>query len=87
MTTYYLISRFPLSWWSSLPLLSFHKPLFHLPPKIFGCVFCYILGPEGDNLIPDQSNVYCSGTLIPYIVILLVLMLPVLSLHDIFFFL
>ena len=38
-------------------VLSPDAPLFHLPPKIFGCVcYVHILGPGSDKLNP-RSNI------------------------------
>ena len=39
-------------------VLSPNAPLFHLPPKIFGCVcYVYILGPGSDKL--DPRSIKC----------------------------
>ena len=61
LTTYHLINRI-----SSIVLggrmpnsvLSPDAPLFHLPPKIFGCVrYVHILGPGSDKL--DPRSIKC----------------------------
>ena len=61
LTVYNLINRMPstiLGGQIPYTMLSLEAPLFHLPPKIFGCVcYVHILGPGGDKL--DPRSIKC----------------------------
>ena len=62
LTTYHLINRMPSTvLGSQIPytMLSPDAPLFHLPPKIFGCVcYVHILDPGSDKLNPRSIKVF-----------------------------
>ena len=68
LTTYHLINRMPstvLGGQIPYTVLSPNAPLFHLPPKIFGCVcYVHILGPRSDKLFLDPLNVFFLDILV-----------------------
>lgn len=68
LTASYLINCMPsVGLGAYIPhiILSPGKVLFHLSPKLFGCIFYFhILGPGGDRLDPRSLNVFFLGTLV-----------------------
>ena len=65
LTACYLINRMPstvLGGRIPYTVLSPDAPLFHLPPKIFGCVcYIHILGPMSDKLNPKSIKCVFFG--------------------------
>ena len=65
LTTYHIINCMPstiLSGQIPYTVLSPGTPLFHLPPKIFGCVcYVHILGPRSDKLYPRSIKCVFLG--------------------------
>ena len=67
-TAYYLINCMQsVGFGAYIPhvILSPGKVLFHLSPKLFGCIFyLHILGPGGDKLDPRSLIVFFLGILV-----------------------
>ena len=65
LTACHLINRMPstvLGGQIPYTVLSPDAPLFHLPPKIFGCVcYIHILGPMSDKLNPKSIKCVFFG--------------------------